>query len=446
MKKITVFVVFILFFLTLQPVFTAQYEKLKHVDTPPLTEGWIEKQDNVTILHISGSHYEMGYQHGSLLKNEIQENIRMINEWFERRGFPYDVMLQIWDVMKDVLPQEYKEEMQGMADGVGVSFEEIAVYNTWPAVINHALIACCGAALWGTATADGHLYHIRSLDILHPGLGIKDPITGTLFRENQVLIVRKPNNGYTSVYPESAGSISSWGGLNEKGLAIGSNTCLTSDSTYYGISATFRMRMVLDYAANADEAIHIICANRTCGWNFIISDGKIPQGYIIEQTANLLYIGTWFNLVESTYPFWEIRQVVRRTPMYISPICAATQQLRPFYDPSGLRGFLMFLLGNNLYFMMWIYYRALSKEIDNQYGTLAMNNTMVLLRNVYQGKTDFLTYVMQKISSYKALHQWVACPQTGEIVVSFADADHDTACENPAHYFKLSKLMAAVPP
>jgi len=351
----------------------------------PLDGGWIEERDGVTILHLDGSSYEMGYQHGSLLKDEIKENMRMIGAWFEKKGFSYDVFLEIWDVMKDFLPQEYKDEMQGMADGLGVSFEEIAVYNTWPAVVNHALVACCGAAAWGSATADDKLYHMRSLDILHPALDIKDPETGTYFRENQVLMVRKPDNRYASVYPESAGTVCSWGGINEKGIAIGANTCLTYDSTFRGISAAFRMRIVLDYAATAEEAINIINQNRTCGWNFIISDGKIPKGYVMEQTANLVYVGTWFDPIESTNPFWEIEDIVRRCPMFISPVCAATQQLRKHYDPSGLRGFLLFLMGKNLYFTVWSKYRALSKEFENQWGSLDLNITMSLLRDVYLG-------------------------------------------------------------
>ena len=61
-------------------------------------------------------------------------------------------------------------------------------------------------------------------------------------------------------------------------------------------------------------------------------------------------------------------------------------------------------------------------------------------------KSDFIFYVTQKLSSYKALHQWVACPETGDIVVSFSDDVNDTACENLVHYFKMSELFEVEPP
>jgi len=107
-----------------------------------LEGGWTEERDGVTIIHLNGSNYEMGYQHGFLLKDEIKENMRMITSFFERRGYPYGVVLEIWDMMKAFLPQEYKDEMQGMADGLGVSFEEVAIYNTWPAVVNYIFVSC----------------------------------------------------------------------------------------------------------------------------------------------------------------------------------------------------------------------------------------------------------------------------------------------------------------
>ena len=420
----------------------------KNIKENSISGGWIEENDGIIILHLNGSYYDMGYQHGFLLKDEIKENMRMITSFFERRGYSYDVIREIWDVMKVFLPQQYKDEMQGMADGLGASFDEVAVYNTWPAVVNHIFVACCGASIWDSATVDGKLYHMRSLDILHPGLGIKDPDTGTFFRENQVLIVRKPDNGYASVYPASAGAVYSWGGVNEEGIAISANTCLTYDSTFLGISAAFRMRMVLDYTNSTGDVLKIINSNRTCGWNFIISDGKNPEGYVVEQTANLVYVGTWFHPAESKDPFWEIENVVRRTPMFISPTCAATEPQRKHYDPGGLRGFVLFLMKKNLYFTMWSKYKALSKEFENQWGTMDLNNTMSLLRDVYLGKTDFVFSMLQKskYSCYKALHQWVACPETGEMVISFSDSDKDTSCENPVHYFNMFELLEADPP
>ena len=359
-----------------------------------------------------------------------------------QEGYSYDALLEIWAVMEAYLPQYYKDEIQGMADGLEMSFEDVAVYSMWPAVFNH--LFCCGGAIWGSATKEGKLYHFRSLDWSN-GFSFNDPESDSYLRENQVLIVRNPDIGYASVYPEFAGAICCWGGINEKGIAIGENTCLTYDTTFQGISAAFRMRMVLDHASTAEKAIEIMNSNRTCGWNFIVSDGNIPRGYVIEQTANLVYVGTSFDSVESTSPFWEIEDVVRRGPCFINPLCAATQKERPYYDPSGLRGFLLFFISKNPYFAVWSQYKALSQEIENQWGSLDLNTTVSLLRDVYLGRTDGLFLLMQIMGSYRSFHQWIACPETGELVISFANRDN-TAVRNQVQYFTISELIAAEPP
>lgn len=46
------------------------------VENDLLDGGYIIKDGEVTILHVSGSHYQMGFQHGSLLFDKVQENIR----------------------------------------------------------------------------------------------------------------------------------------------------------------------------------------------------------------------------------------------------------------------------------------------------------------------------------------------------------------------------------
>ena len=41
-----------------------------------ISKGYIEKNDDITILHVTGSHYEMGYQHGWYLREYAQQNLR----------------------------------------------------------------------------------------------------------------------------------------------------------------------------------------------------------------------------------------------------------------------------------------------------------------------------------------------------------------------------------
>jgi len=411
--------------------------------TSPLHDGWLEIRDGVKILHLKGSHYDMGFQHGDLLKDEIQRNLRTQMAYFDTTRWTHEKIMEKYDYMKEFLPQEYQYEIQGMADGSGLPFEDIAVLNTIPAIFNHAAAgSCCEVSLWGPRTVGGELYHIRGWDWR---IDLQDPVTGTYFQENQILICRDPDNAYASLYPEFAGHIFSWGGFNEKGIAIGETTCLTEDTTFDGISAAFRMRMVLDYALSGDEAIDIISNNRTCGWNFVISDGNKPDGTAIEQTANILYVGKWNDPIEGTKPFWRSEGLVRRVPYFINPETAATDPGREGHDPSGLLGFIRYLLGIDRSFGVWYFYKTISDAVEDRSGTLDLEGTTALIRDVYAGRTDLLFMIIMKIGLVRSIHQWIACPETGGISVAFSTADK-YAFENPVHYFNLFDLLESEPP
>ena len=416
------------------------------IDTyDPLTGGWIEERNGITILHLSGTNYEMGYQHGCFLMDEIRESMRTQLVAFEQSGYSYDKLLEIWNIMSDYVPDEYKDEMQGMADGSGMSFDDICVLTTMPAVFNVLVEdACCEISLWGDATVDGMLYHVRSFDW---DLYFDDPVTGTPLYENIVMIVRDPDDGYASLAPELAGAIGSWHGINEKGIAVGENTCMTHDITFQGISPWIRMRMVLDYAATSDDAIKILESNRTCGTNFILSDANQPIGYALDQSANLSYVGTWDDPVEGLKPYWQIKDVVRRVPQYIDPDCVALEINRYRYNPGGLVGIFLLLIKKSYAFIGWTHYKALSKEIEKRYGSLDLNETMSLLRDEYVGNTNFFMKIIRDFNySYlQCLCQWVCCPETGDMVISFA-RNNTLACYNQVYYFNMFELFNSKPP
>jgi len=410
----------------------------KDSDDHVLDDGWIEEINDVTILHVGGTPYEMGYQHGYYLKDKINENIRAFRFYCENHGWNYSDVLAIWKIQKEYLPEMYCEELQGMADALDISFEEIAVHNSWMGVFNH-LFSCWGAAMWGDATIDGKLLHMRSCDGVN---GLKDPETERHLYENQVIIVRNPDNAYASLSPIFAGDIISIGGFNENGVGVSELTILGDDTTFHGINAGYRMRMVLDCADDAYEAIDIMNSNRTCCWNFIVSDGSIPTGFAIEQSANFAYANTWFDPIEGTEPFWQIKDVVRRGNCYINPNLAKMQ--REYYDPSGIKGYMRMLLRIDFTYTNWIQYKAISEEIEVQYGTIAIEDAMVLLRDVYQGNTNLMMRLILANKSETG-RQWVACPANGDFVICFAENDLE-AYQNPIHSFNLFDLLNAEPP
>ena len=394
----------------------------------------VEIIDGVKILYVNGSYYEMGYQHGFLLKDEVHENMRAFLDYIKKIS-SYETMLEIWNETKPYVPDCYIEEMHGIADGAQVSFEIVAAcYMS----ILYMDMQCFTYAAWNNATKDGKLYHFRSLDF---PVTLEYPVTGKYVQENTILIVRKPKDGFKSLLTSIAGGINFYQGVNEKQISIGVHVCWSGSETLLGIPAKFKIQKVLDTAENIQEAIGILTHNNTLGWNFIVSDGKQKKAYAVEITANDSYAGTWDDPVEEKHPFWQIKEIVRRTNFFINPELASTQ--RSDYDPSGLKGFLRMFSKGEPFFTLWRKYKSMSEEIDKNWGEINLEKGMSLMRKVYTGRTDvfmFLFLRMGKNSILCDFQQWAACPETGDFVVSFADKN-SFSHETELHHFNIYDLL-----
>jgi hypothetical protein len=404
-------------------------------------EGWVEKVDDIIILHQKGTYYEMGYQHGYLLKEQIEENKRAVFNFATEKGITYKELLGFWNIMKNYIPQEYLDEMQGLADGSGLDYEELNVMSMIPTKLAIDAYECSGFVAWGPATKDGKVIHCRSFD--YP-LWMRDPISGKYIQENQAILIREPENGYASWSPIIIGLYGS-GGINENKIGIGSLYSWSKDRSLHGIPLRFRIPMTLDKATNALEAIDLITSNGTMGFNQLVSDAKIPIGYAVEQTKNLTYYGTWDHTIENNAPFWNIDHVLRRTNLFVNPETAATQ--REMYNPTSI---LRFILGKNEYYPMWKHYQALSRSIEQNWGTLDLPSALSLVRDTYSGRTDLIIFLVQnfglinriatRYGYLQSVNQWVAYPETGDILISFADADKN-AWENEIHSYNFYELL-----
>lgn len=411
-------------------------------DIPDITKTFFANEssvyvlDNVTILYLEGSSYEMGYQHGLLLKDKAIENLRAFLSFSENLGYCYQMLLEGWNQSKPYVPKEYIDEMKGLSDATNISMDLVAIGN-----IAVMFAHCSGISAWGNATIDGLLYHMRSLD--YP-LTVKDPVSNRFLQENSVLIIRNPEHGFASCDPSFAGFIGSLGGFNEKGIAVEVLSSWSHDETKKGTPMVFRQRMILDHAENAEQALQILTTNTTLGWNHILSDANSPIGYAVETSGHNFYFGTSNDPIESMDPFYSIPNVVRRTNIFIHPDLAETQ--RQIYNPLE-RPLLHLLNGKSKLgwgilpsFVPWIHYQTISEQILQYHGNLDLNTTMKMTRDIYQGRTNILFKFLLLSGLYVTLNQWVACPETGDIAVSFADKMHN-AYEQPIHHFNLFELL-----
>ena len=84
-------------------------------------------------LTVQGDPYEIVFQHGYLLTDEFRDAVRVYTHiTLELYGMDYSFFVnQAVKMHKDNIPEEYLEEMQGMADGFTANgFETLSVLTT----------------------------------------------------------------------------------------------------------------------------------------------------------------------------------------------------------------------------------------------------------------------------------------------------------------------------
>ena len=254
--------------------------------------GWRFPQDGWIVVHIEGSAYERGYQHGSLLANEIvdychtiarRRSVQAPNQaWRDLRLFVNALFLRKFD-------QEYLREMQGIADGaaaagarldgrhldlidvvvinadIEVSFLESALEGT-PTGIDRENFRgrhgsphraahterCSAFIAHGPATADGKIVtgHTTMSDLAD-------------VRFFNVWLDIQPTVGHRMVFQTFPGGIQS--GLdyyiNDAGLIISETTIEQTRFNPSGEMLASRIRRAIQYADSIDRVTEILTSS-----------------------------------------------------------------------------------------------------------------------------------------------------------------------------------------
>ena len=392
---------------------------------------WMEEIDDLKIVFLNGSFYNMGYQMGTLLHDEIQISIRAHMHGVEKFGITHQDFENLWNIQKPYFSEKTLDFLRGTADAINKTLKDVGFIWIWEGVLYAK--RCTSFALYGDATKNGELIHVRSLD----GLGyMQDPITQTYAQEYPVIVVCNPKEDHSFLYPTIAG-YSVEDGFNEKGVSVCNLWSINSDDSPVGSPMGVRLFEALFQADNGQEAIEIITTNKTFGYNYVICDANIPEIYAVETTKNLTYVGTWDHPSENKYPFYQMKHVIRRSNCYIDPTLSATQ--RPIYNPRSL--FYLFKFKENYgWINSWLRYKALSTAIQRQYGDIDIENALDIMRNMYQGSYNIFWWLIIHNSDIFAEWQWSANPKTGDIYVSFMDKD-TVAYKNKIYNFNLFEIL-----
>ena len=219
------------------------------------------------MLHLKGTPYEMGYQHGALLKDSVRQNMHNILEVEAEKEIklgplsvkPRLLMDAIPRIERPYVPDKYIDELNGLAAGAGMKPADVVAGNFLP-----ELFHCSGFAIMNSATTDGTLYHGRVLDYA---------IRWHL-QEHAVLIVAEPEGSIPFVNVSYAGFIGSVTGMNARHVSIGEMGG-GGAGHWLGMPMPLLVREVLEKAGDLDAAVSVFRDHpRTCQYFYVVADGN----------------------------------------------------------------------------------------------------------------------------------------------------------------------------
>ncbi len=224
---------------------------------------------NLPILHLSGTPYENGFQHGKIMKNRIIELVGLWKKEIEvNYQMPADEFIKMFLDSTDYIPAIQKwtpdllEEIQGISAGSGIDFNTIFAFQLIDEIWTNARLIniphhCTSVGINNYKKDGSSNYIAQNIDItpFYHGFEI-------------LLDIKDKNSDSRKLVTTFAGYIGA-NGLN-KNIGITENTLSDLKSSLNGLPVCCVARGVLE-KTSFDEAVNFIkTIKHASGQNYIL--------------------------------------------------------------------------------------------------------------------------------------------------------------------------------
>lgn len=218
------------------------------------------------LVEVSGSSYEMGYQHGE----QGADLIRQYISWIEKlTQTPRHMLCRnaiAFLPMMEALSPSLVEEVRGLADGAGISFEEAVLCQARAEAAHVGQAGCTVFALTGSATADNQPLAGQNQD-LEPE-----------YADVAILLRVKPSDGRPRALMVTFAGQLGYMGMNQYGLAH-FNASLYDYQWRFGLPRQPLKRVMLE-KRTVEECVELLAKQRVgSAANLVLCDG---QGHIAD--------------------------------------------------------------------------------------------------------------------------------------------------------------------
>jgi hypothetical protein len=231
------------------PEFSETLSELKSMDIVEkdgvLTFGKarLERRNYIRLLHLKGEHFELGYQHGILLKKEIINILKIRTKVESFFGFfKKKKTLEYLRHIESLIPMDITDEIKGMAAALDIDYDYmLAATLNW----EMSKLGCTIVAAQDEASADKNIIYLRSMEN-HPDVHTFVEI---------IVIFYEPGNGNSFASVNLPGGIGVYSGINEKKLTVDDTLirCIKADFNKTGVPLTLFRRMIIQYSNSMED-------------------------------------------------------------------------------------------------------------------------------------------------------------------------------------------------
>ncbi len=224
--------------------------------------------DQIPLIVVKGTPYEMGKQQGELMKKEATQLIKSFMATIRSTGSPRftdNVLDNAWNSTAPHTDNRFKEELRGLADGSGLPLKLLQRAHVMPVVADYS---CSSVAAWGTATKNGHFYQTRNLDW---DMNVR-------VHDYPLIVVYIPDKGIPHVNVTFAGVIGSNTAMNAEGIVLTSMGDAPGKDYPFdlnGVHFTTQFRQMMYEAGDLDQVLSLFKSTKQIKkYHYVFGDGK----------------------------------------------------------------------------------------------------------------------------------------------------------------------------
>jgi Acyl-coenzyme A:6-aminopenicillanic acid acyl-transferase len=258
------------------------------------------QRDGFVQIRVAGNPYQMGLQHGELLREEIRDLLDAVYRhvlygqpgivgWGMRRG-----ARTVARLMEPYVPRRYRSEMAGVARGADVSYRDILLVNCFDDVLaNLRIVAAMFGRLGCSAfaanlgrDAAGELVCGRNLDYFVTSAAGDDVWAATDYMKQHVAAIdHHPDDAPAFVSVGWPGFVGVATAMSEWGVVASALVVATVRNRPLATPAPFIYRRIVEETRRLDDAVNIVRrSRRTQGHNILLASADDRSATVVEFT------------------------------------------------------------------------------------------------------------------------------------------------------------------